>query len=143
MLVGREPAKALRRRHAPKRHAHLVDKATKQRQLAAEKARFVEDVATSRLVLAGKTSAKLMGELEQTGYAKLGPAGRPFDHLLAMPLSSLTQDRVDALRRESDRLTERLEALRATTPSDLWLADLDAVEKALDSKDGKKAAKHQ
>jgi DNA topoisomerase-2 len=58
-------------------------------------------------------------------------ASRPFDHLLNMPLSSLTQERGDALRGDLSQLTSQLAALRATTPQAMWLADLAALEHRL------------
>jgi len=51
--------------------------------------------------------------------------------LLAMPLSSLTTDRVAALANEKANAIAALDKLQATAVADLWRADLAALEKEL------------
>ena len=48
-----------------------------------------------------------------------------------MPLWSLTMERVEALETRARMKRDELEALRKRTPRDLWIADLDALEREL------------
>lgn len=52
-----------------------------------------------------------------------------FNYLLKMPISQLTYDRKVILEREYNELDERLRNLRNTNIEDLWLNDLNELEK--------------
>ena len=54
-----------------------------------------------------------------------------FDYLLNMPLSSLTSEKIEDLRREAAKKEEELQEIRDTTPADLWRSDLDKLASAL------------
>jgi DNA topoisomerase II len=54
-----------------------------------------------------------------------------YDYLLNMPLSSLTTEKVLALREEAELKDKEFEITRATSPSDLWRQDLDKLESPL------------
>ena len=52
-----------------------------------------------------------------------------YNYLLKMPISQLTYDRKVILEREYNELDERLRNLRNTNIEDLWLNDLNELEK--------------
>ena len=54
-----------------------------------------------------------------------------YGYLLELPLHSLTVARVTALQRDADLAAARLLALQRSTPADLWLADLGALQAGL------------
>jgi DNA topoisomerase-2 len=54
-----------------------------------------------------------------------------FDYLLNMPLSSLTSERIDELRKEASRKDDELQQIRSTTAEDLWHKDLDTLTSML------------
>ena len=56
---------------------------------------------------------------------------KEFDYLLNMPLSSLTTEKIEALKDEASSTDYKLETIRNTSPSDLWKADLDKLEQAI------------
>ena len=56
---------------------------------------------------------------------------KEFDYLLNMPLSSLTTEKIEALKDEASSTDSKLETIRNTSPSDLWKADLDKLEQAI------------
>ncbi|CAN6274802.1 unnamed protein product [Urochloa humidicola] len=49
-----------------------------------------------------------------------------------MPMSTLTQEKMQKLIAEKGKLENEVEKLRQTTPRSLWLSDLDTLEKELD-----------
>jgi len=119
------------------------------------KMRFILEVVDGKLVIAKRKRAELEGDLKCRGYDALGkgvkagaaaaaaaaaddeeadgaaavdgaPAeGATFDYLLSMPLWSLTLEKVSDLQSEHGSKAAEVARLRATTPSELWRADLD------------------
>lgn len=52
-----------------------------------------------------------------------------FDYLLQMPLSSLTQERIESLQKDATKTEAELNSIRSTQPEELWLSDLDQLAK--------------
>lgn len=65
-----------------------------------------------------------------THFPAAGPS-KEFDYLLQMPLASLTAEKVASLRSELAKHEQALAELHAKSEADLWLADLDELDKAL------------
>ena len=53
---------------------------------------------------------------------------KEYDYLLNMPLSSLTKEKVSALKKEAVLKDSEFHKMQATTASDLWRHDLDKLE---------------
>ena len=114
-----------------KRHAHDLLMMEERRDLSDEKRRFVEAVVAGTLELRGKQTAVLEDELDEIGFdPKKGHApfvgnGR-FKHLLSMPLSVLTKERVDHLRKEHAATVAAHAHLLTQTPTDIWKGEVNA-----------------
>ncbi|KAG7342106.1 DNA gyrase subunit beta [Nitzschia inconspicua] len=54
-----------------------------------------------------------------------------FDYLLKMPLSSLTTERIEALRKEASKTQHELKTVKSTEPEEIWLSDLDKLARHL------------
>lgn len=111
--------------YARRKEAALADLAERARR-AALRARYVADVASGTLRPAGKGDAEAVAEMVGAGYPR-----EDCDALLDLPIRSATSERAAKLREEADRLLAEEAALRATPPDDLWLRDLDELERAL------------
>lgn len=55
-------------------------------------------------------------------------APRRYNYLLDLPLWCLTYEHVDKLTKDKEGKQRALDALLAQTPTELWLADLQAIE---------------
>ena len=99
-----------------------------------ERANFVDSVTSGKVVLSNRPRDSIVSELRERGFSEY-PRGRkdddekkrPYDHLLSMSLSELSRERIDRLRSQSDRASLDLSTLQATSPSDLWISDLDKL----------------
>jgi DNA topoisomerase II len=94
----------------------------------ADRVRFLEAVLSGELDLQRTQRAELVAAMSAMGLARNGETEPPFDHLLRMPLYSLTPERRDELIVQLAALRGEMDALRAATPASLWSQDLDALE---------------
>lgn len=53
-----------------------------------------------------------------------------YRYLLDMPIQSLTEERVVALRKSCDESSRRLQDMQGSSPSDLWARDIEAYAAA-------------
>jgi len=95
----------------------------------------------------GKSVEQVTQELEKMGFDKLklrpkfrnteeqdDSAGEASYWYLGKLLQwSTTEDKINKLRRECEEALDRLATLEGTSPLELWLADLDAFERAYDA----------
>lgn len=131
---------------------------TEQRKLS-NKARFVEEVCSGELVVSNRKRVEILTELKERGYetftSKVEPESsndesdedsedeelttaelaKGYDYLLGMKIWSLTFEKAEALRAELAEKTQELEDLMKSSPEQIWLNDLDAIEEALDQRD--------
>ncbi|GAX22469.1 DNA topoisomerase II [Fistulifera solaris] len=66
----------------------------------------------------------------------VGELAKGYEYLLGMKIWSLTYEKAMALRAQLAEKTQELEILKETAPAQIWLNDLDAIEAALDERDG-------
>ena len=132
-----------------KRKAHLAEKLTAEWDKLDNRVRFVTAVISGELVVANRKKRDLEEDLRKRGFK--GGADRTaadeadgsaaaadndeYDYLLSMKLWSLTAERVQELTRARDAKRAELDTLLATTKENLWLADLDRLELALNEFD--------
>ena len=94
----------------------------------SQKSRFVELVCCGELQLhARRTGDDLDGELEARGLARIDGSYR---YLLTMHMASMTSDSKAALDTQLSQRRADIASLEATTPIQLWEADMDAFERA-------------
>ena len=144
-----------------KRKTMLLDKMSKDLKVLSNKARFVEEVCRGELVVSNRKRTELLKELIERGY-DLSPnnekkdaedeneedgasvpeestsdaeLAKGYEYLLGMKIWSLTFERAQELRRQKSDKAEEVTRLTATSPEAIWLADLDAIDEALDERD--------
>lgn len=76
---------------------------------------------------AAKDEAAIVGVGEEENSVQKDSI-KEFDYLFNMPLSSLTAERIDALKDDASTTDSKLEIIKNTTPEDLWRQDLDNLE---------------
>jgi DNA topoisomerase-2 len=71
---------------------------------------------------------ELVSILEELQFAK---RSNTFDYLLRLPVYSLTLDKVDELQLDLQNALERRQQIFACTPRDMWMTDLDHLQKIM------------
>jgi DNA topoisomerase-2 len=89
------------------------------------RANFIKHVMGGRIVIMRKDKRDIKAVM--TG---LGIAGPDQDRLLALPLTSLTQNEIDHLTRLENSLAEQLKIIKTTSSRALWEEDIEALLKA-------------
>jgi DNA topoisomerase-2 len=144
----------LRMDYYVKRKELLVQKLQREQRILSNKARFVEEVCSGELVVSNRKKTVLLSDLQERGYElfdKQNEGDAPeaeeaedvsnsnlskgYEYLLGMKIWSLTYEKAEELRSQLAERTQELQELEAKSPNDLWLADLDAIEVALDERD--------
>jgi DNA topoisomerase-2 len=117
--------------------------------LARNRARFIETVSAEKIdLLRGRKSKDAtVAQLEEMKFSKLSELNtiklnncstrdkesnkgsiNEYDYLLNMSLSSLTLEKIEALKDEASKTDEKLKKIQNTTAEDLWIEDLDKLE---------------
>lgn len=123
------------------RKAHLIQKYEKKTPILKLKIRFLEDVITNKLVVSGRSVESIYADMEKLGYSdivstvdtqSLAEDGEKFKFLLTMPLFSLTDKKVNAVKKELDDILAAIIALQKKSEKDLWTDDLDCFVASYD-----------
>ncbi|ETK71439.1 hypothetical protein F441_21807 [Phytophthora nicotianae CJ01A1] len=144
----------IRLEYYERRKKSMLQKLQDQIKLLSNKARFVLAVVEGKLIVNNRKKQELLEELIAEGYDQIVPktkkktdsedsnesedeepsvadASRGYDYLLSMKIWSLTKERVDKLRAELQEREQEYTVLEGRTVQDLWLTDLDALEKMI------------
>ncbi|OWM78385.1 DNA topoisomerase 2 [Punica granatum] len=82
---------------------------------------------------ASEDSEETEDNSESTGSKEVKASD--YEYLLSMAIGSLTREKVQELCAERDKLLDEVEGLKSSTPMDLWLKDLEDLERELDELD--------
>lgn len=142
----------VRLKYYERRKQHQLSEFQRDLEKLSNQARFVQMIIDGSLVISKKKKHILIGELKEKGFkpiakvadaAKLGedePAmedeeevenneaevlSSSYDYLLGMPMWSLTQERVEKLRRQIGDREMEIDALIKLSKEDIWRKDLD------------------
>lgn len=145
-----------------RRKEALVKKLEAEQKMLSNKARFVEEVCSGKLVVSNRKRKDILADLQKRGYDIVtkpktstsnidddedsidfndiemtsdAELAKGYDYLLGMKIWSLTYEKAEALRAELAVKTEELNVLKATAPTQIWINDLNAIEVALDQRD--------
>jgi DNA topoisomerase-2 len=126
------------------RKLHQVKVLESDHLVLSAKIRFILDVIAGNIQIMNKKMKDIAARLIELGYPRIGNKDattetdeadasqdiKDFLYLLKMPISQLTYDRKVILEKEVEALTNKLNDLKSKSIEDLWLADLNELEKA-------------
>ena len=112
-----------------KRLAHQVTTCEAELSLLTDRARFIDACTAGTFDVKAHAdedaASRVLGEL---GFA---PREHGYDHLLSLPLKSLTVKRAEEVRKQCAKKAEELTRLRGLAPRGVWTTELRALREAL------------
>jgi DNA topoisomerase-2 len=124
-----------------KRKEYIIKDLEYQLLILMNKMKFLRDVMSGSLVVQEIDEDVLSKEMEKRGYFSVSDSSTDdsvidgdtklsnYRYLLSMNIRSFTKQKLDILQKEIDKLQGILDKIRLTTPSDMWLSDLEDFEK--------------
>ena len=125
-----------------KRKEYIIKDVEYQLLILMNKMKFLRDVMSGSLVVQEIDEDVLSKEMERRGYFSVFVSEDSMNdslegdtklsnyrYLLSMNIRSFTKQKLDVLQKEIDKLQGILDKIRLTTPSDMWLSDLEEFEK--------------
>merc|ERR1712070_931962 len=116
------------------RKKYLVDKLTQERDVLSNRARFIAMIIANKLKVNNRKKDDLVKDLTRLKFMKFGDSSPPrcgFEYLLIMHIQSLTKERKLELEGILAEKTKELDKLKKTTIQQLWMNDLDRLDKAI------------
>lgn len=141
-----------------RRKTSMLAKLQDQIKTLSNKTRFILSVIDGTLVVSNRKKQDILDQLVQDGYDIILASSKKskkqsndddnsgdeldetadvnlsagYDYLLSMKIMSLTKERVEKLRAELQDREQEFRDLEAKSVQELWLADLDNLDKVLD-----------
>ena len=120
-MTSRFPWYAIRKRH-------LISELSGQLDVVSSKYRFLQMIMKDELVVYRRKRDDVIADLQKDGFKMVSDS---YDYLLKMPVTSFTEEMLEKLQKEIDDVSGRLEDVKKTSVEQMWLNDLDDVEKVL------------
>merc|ERR1719356_253070 len=117
------------------RKEYLVHKLTLERDLLSNRARFIKMIIEKKLHINNRKKDEVVKDLTKLKFQKFGETKPPrtgFEYLLIMQIASLTKERYEELLRMAKEKAAELEKVKKTSPSQMWVTDLDRLEAIID-----------
>jgi DNA topoisomerase-2 len=102
----------------------LVQRAEFESILCEEKARFIRLVVSGDLAIMRVPRAEIEERLRELGFME---RGETYNHLLDMPIKSLTAEAAARLEQRAKDARDELERLINTSETDMWNAELEEL----------------
>merc|ERR1719356_1312068 len=117
------------------RKEYLIHKLTLERDLLNNRARFIKMIIEKKLHINNRKKDDVVKDLTKLKFQKFGDTKPPrtgFEYLLIMQIASLTKERYEELLRMAKEKAAELEKVKKTSPSQMWVTDLDRLEAIID-----------
>jgi DNA topoisomerase-2 len=109
-----------------KRKEYLIDILEKKLVKLSNKARYIQDTLDGIIDLRRKKAHEVNDLLVGREFVTIDG---DYKYLIKMPMDSVTEENVAAIMKERDNTEKDLERLRKTTLENMWLGELDVLEK--------------
>ena len=93
-----------------------------------QKSKFIKDFINEKIIIIKKEIEEIDKQLENNNYIKVD---NTYDYLTNMSLRSLTKNKIDELNKSINNKRYELDKLNNSTEYDLWLEDLEKLEKLI------------
>ena len=111
-----------------KRKAYQVKNIEDEIQHLQNKERFVKAVINEELLIMNVPEETIIEQLTNENYDE-EPKSGGYDYLLRMQVRTFTLDKVEQLEKDISNLQDKLNTLKTTTEKQIWIQELDELEK--------------
>ena len=111
-----------------KRRKALIAHMEEVLKVLSNKAKYIQENLAGTIDLRRKKQDEITKMLEDKGYDK---KDEDYKYLVKMPMDSVTEENVVKLMKEFEENKQHLDKLQKTTKHQMWIEDLDALEKEL------------
>ena len=104
-----------------------------KRLIYEDEAHTIEHILAKKIIIERRKKTDIIQDLVTHKYPELAMSlnGKPsYDYLTNLPLFSLTQEKIDEFIKEFEEKAEELELYTNTTVQDLWISELEILEKS-------------
>ena len=111
----------IRKRHYVKRKEHLIKTLNSDLTLLDSKIKFIQLVIDEQIVVFNKKKDYIVQQIDKHDLLKINGS---YDYLLDLKLWTLTAEKINALKEQSENMKKELEILKKTTISQMWKSEL-------------------
>jgi DNA topoisomerase-2 len=111
-----------------KRKAYQVKNIEDEIQHLQNKERFVKAVINEEILIMNVPEETIIEQLTNENYDE-EPKSGGYDYLLRMQVRTFTLDKVEQLEKDISNLQDKLNTLKTTTEKQIWIQELDELEK--------------
>ena len=111
-----------------KRKENMIQKLDAQLTIASNKYRFLQMIMTNELTVYRISKETIIQNLINLKFAMIENS---YTYLLNLPVTAFTAEMLTKLQDEIDNLKKQLNKVKNTSEAQMWLSDLDDVEKEL------------
>ena len=111
-----------------KRKESLLKKYTHKKDILENKIRFLEEQINDIFTIYKKKKDIVIKELEEANYMKISKTSDSppnYEYLLSMRMDSVTEEKLNELKKEFDEINNKILDLESKSNKDLWKLDLD------------------
>jgi DNA topoisomerase-2 len=109
-----------------KRKEFLVKEMEKKMVKLSNRARYIQETLKGAVDLRRKKADEVTNLLTTMNFAKIDD---DFKYLIKMPMDSVTEENVASIMKEKSDTEAELDALKAKTLEQMWLGELEDLEK--------------
>jgi DNA topoisomerase-2 len=110
------------------RKEYMIDALEKELMILSNKAKYISEVLEGTIDLRKKKKDEIIDMLIIKGYDKLND-DLEFKYLVKMPMDSVSEENVKKLNNDHATKTEELNRIKETTIQQMWLYELELLEK--------------
>ena len=115
-----------------KRYTHITKEYQKNINLVQSKVLFIQKIISGEIKVFRITKAKIVEQLQQQKFPKIkNQTGYNYQYLLDMKIHNFTQEKITILEKELTDMQTLLKTIKSKTYKDLWIEDLNNLQKKL------------
>lgn len=112
-----------------KRKAYIIETLKNALIMLASKYYFIKGIVEGTIIINKRKKDNIEAQLDK--FDKIHRIDGTYNYLLAMPIHSLTQEKMDELKFQINQKKEEFKTAKETTIQDMWINDLTEFKKCL------------